>query len=52
MMELDCAPIDDGTLLYFLELLELDDQCLDHGLGRVDLVVVPGLAKGGLDDIA
>ena len=45
------ASIDGGAVLNLLEFLELNDQCLDHSLGRVDFVVVSGFSQGGFDDV-
>ena len=49
-MELNACPIDDLSLLR-LDLLELEDERLDHRLRAVDLVVLAGLAQGRLDDV-
>ena len=49
-VELIAAPVDTAGLL--LQLVELVDERLDHGLGAVRLVVLPGLAQGRLNDVA
>merc|ERR550519_816571 len=35
-----------------LQFLELVDQRLNHGLGAVDFVIIPGFAQGSLDDVS
>ena len=51
MVELHGAPVDCGAVLDLLQLFELDNQGLDHRLGRVDFVVVSGFAQGSFDDV-
>ena len=45
-VELLAVPVDPTMSL--LQLIELVDECLDHRLGTVRLVVISGLVQGGL----
>ena len=51
-VELDRLPVDLGLLLQLVELFELEDESVDHGLGAVHLVVLASLAQSCLYNIA
>ena len=50
-MELDRQSVDLIFSLGLPDLLELEDQRLDHCLRAVHLVVLAGLAQRRLDDV-
>ena len=52
MVKLDGISVDEGSALQLLQLLEFDNEGLDHRLGSVNLIVIPCFAQSGFDDVA
>ena len=51
-VELYRLPVDLRLLLQLLQLFELEDEGVDHGLGAVHLVVLARFAQSRFDDVS